>query len=108
MPEISSELIGSELSGRPVSVPRPVQVPPWVALIDVPRFWLAAFTAGALGALIKTAGMAPDCCRAETWLCKVATCCCSACICDASDESEDRKSTRLNSSHVEISYAVFC
>src|SRR5438874_2464837 len=23
-------------------------------------------------------------------------------------ESEDRKSTRLNSSHVEISYAVFC
>src|SRR5690349_22817190 len=24
------------------------------------------------------------------------------------DEAEDRKSTRLNSSHVEISYAVFC
>src|SRR5690349_23567590 len=24
------------------------------------------------------------------------------------DESRDRKSTRLNSSHVEISYAVFC
>src|SRR5438874_6490985 len=24
------------------------------------------------------------------------------------DRSEDRKSTRLNSSHVEISYAVFC
>src|SRR5690349_23680340 len=24
------------------------------------------------------------------------------------DEEEDRKSTRLNSSHVEISYAVFC
>src|SRR5690349_23410718 len=26
----------------------------------------------------------------------------------ASQPSEDRKSTRLNSSHVEISYAVFC
>src|SRR5690606_41077000 len=26
----------------------------------------------------------------------------------AGDESEDRKSTRLNSSHVKISYAVFC
>src|SRR5690606_39996840 len=25
-----------------------------------------------------------------------------------SDRSEDRKSTRLNSSHVKISYAVFC
>src|SRR5690349_24770770 len=25
-----------------------------------------------------------------------------------SDDEEDRKSTRLNSSHVEISYAVFC
>src|SRR5690606_40608537 len=27
---------------------------------------------------------------------------------DASRSSEDRKSTRLNSSHVKISYAVFC
>src|SRR5438874_10474953 len=27
---------------------------------------------------------------------------------DAVADSEDRKSTRLNSSHVEISYAVFC
>src|SRR5690349_22515291 len=27
---------------------------------------------------------------------------------DWAGESEDRKSTRLNSSHVEISYAVFC
>src|SRR3989442_9741931 len=26
----------------------------------------------------------------------------------AGDEQEDRKSTRLNSSHVRISYAVFC
>src|SRR5438874_10654904 len=26
----------------------------------------------------------------------------------ARDDGEDRKSTRLNSSHVEISYAVFC
>src|SRR5690349_23012917 len=26
----------------------------------------------------------------------------------ADDEGKDRKSTRLNSSHVEISYAVFC
>src|SRR2546430_3363443 len=26
----------------------------------------------------------------------------------ASDDSEDRKSTRLNSSHSQISYAVFC
>src|SRR5436309_6217760 len=31
-------------------------------------------------------------------------------ICDirAGDQQEDRKSTRLNSSHVKISYAVFC
>src|SRR5438874_2818153 len=29
-------------------------------------------------------------------------------VLDRIDESEDRKSTRLNSSHVEISYAVFC
>src|SRR5690606_39756998 len=28
--------------------------------------------------------------------------------CPSSFESEDRKSTRLNSSHVKISYAVFC
>src|SRR5690349_22007002 len=28
--------------------------------------------------------------------------------CDIRYEREDRKSTRLNSSHVEISYAVFC
>src|SRR5690606_41564596 len=27
---------------------------------------------------------------------------------DAAEEGEDRKSTRLNSSHVKISYAVFC
>src|SRR5690349_22951065 len=27
---------------------------------------------------------------------------------DVLDRKEDRKSTRLNSSHVEISYAVFC
>src|SRR5690606_42110511 len=27
---------------------------------------------------------------------------------DAGDGDEDRKSTRLNSSHVKISYAVFC
>src|SRR5690606_41298372 len=27
---------------------------------------------------------------------------------DGEDGSEDRKSTRLNSSHVKISYAVFC
>src|SRR3712207_6982632 len=27
---------------------------------------------------------------------------------DPSDEHEDRKSTRLNSSHANISYAVFC
>src|SRR5690606_40544047 len=27
---------------------------------------------------------------------------------DGADWSEDRKSTRLNSSHVKISYAVFC
>src|SRR5690554_7396564 len=29
-------------------------------------------------------------------------------IIDAFDDNEDRKSTRLNSSHVRISYAVFC
>src|SRR5690349_21927510 len=29
-------------------------------------------------------------------------------IADAPTDDEDRKSTRLNSSHVEISYAVFC
>src|SRR3989442_9849934 len=28
--------------------------------------------------------------------------------CSSSDASRDRKSTRLNSSHVRISYAVFC
>src|SRR5690349_22217400 len=33
-----------------------------------------------------------------TWSAHGSACC----------ESEDRKSTRLNSSHVEISYAVFC
>src|SRR6266576_6228117 len=42
----------------------------------------------------------PIWCRA--WLawctCLAASCCCA----------KDRKSTRLNSSHVEISYAVFC
>src|SRR5436853_4769944 len=27
---------------------------------------------------------------------------------DAADDAEDRKSTRLNSSHLGISYAVFC
>src|SRR5690606_20531296 len=30
------------------------------------------------------------------------------CVFDGSGSSEDRKSTRLNSSHVKISYAVFC
>src|SRR5690606_32869071 len=30
------------------------------------------------------------------------------CICGEDDPAEDRKSTRLNSSHVKISYAVFC
>src|SRR5204862_2300653 len=29
-------------------------------------------------------------------------------VCDRAAEGRDRKSTRLNSSHVEISYAVFC
>src|SRR5206468_10152423 len=35
---------------------------------------------------------------------------CSRCLCPArtSPWREDRKSTRLNSSHVQISYAVFC
>src|SRR2546422_11712906 len=32
-------------------------------------------------------------------------CCCRRCV---SDSSQDRKSTRLNSSHGYISYAVFC
>src|SRR5688572_31345541 len=36
----------------------------------------------------------------------------SACMCEASivfaDAKQDRKSTRLNSSHSQISYAVFC
>src|SRR3712207_8827641 len=32
----------------------------------------------------------------------------SRCHQSASPKSEDRKSTRLNSSHVNISYAVFC
>src|SRR5438874_7219677 len=31
-----------------------------------------------------------------------------ACIQDSGHKGGDRKSTRLNSSHVEISYAVFC
>src|SRR5690349_23968873 len=30
------------------------------------------------------------------------------CVSKAADATSDRKSTRLNSSHVEISYAVFC
>src|SRR5690349_23717882 len=29
-------------------------------------------------------------------------------VCAGAHEEQDRKSTRLNSSHVEISYAVFC
>src|SRR5438874_13805035 len=33
---------------------------------------------------------------------------CDQSICPDSEQMEDRKSTRLNSSHVEISYAVFC
>src|SRR5690606_41913760 len=40
----------------------------------------------------------PDWCRAQSWE--------SDRCCDAPDQ--DRKSTRLNSSHVKISYAVFC
>src|SRR5690349_22193674 len=32
----------------------------------------------------------------------------SPCDADPADRTADRKSTRLNSSHVEISYAVFC
>src|SRR5699024_12527584 len=31
-----------------------------------------------------------------------------ACACSSSSSLRDRKSTRLNSSHVSISYAVFC
>src|SRR5690606_42061485 len=30
------------------------------------------------------------------------------CVDEAEEEKRDRKSTRLNSSHVKISYAVFC
>src|SRR5438445_3311868 len=30
------------------------------------------------------------------------------CICEALEAAQDRKSTRLNSSHANISYAVFC
>src|SRR3712207_8612903 len=35
-------------------------------------------------------------------------CCPSQHLCSIEDESKDRKSTRLNSSHANISYAVFC
>src|SRR5690606_39764869 len=35
------------------------------------------------------------------------SCCCHRCLCGGSFP-QDRKSTRLNSSHVKISYAVFC
>src|SRR5699024_12736677 len=37
-----------------------------------------------------------------------AACCRRGYICPAPREGRDRKSTRLNSSHVSISYAVFC
>src|SRR5690606_42034226 len=33
---------------------------------------------------------------------------CAVAGCDEADDFGDRKSTRLNSSHVKISYAVFC
>src|SRR2546430_8461946 len=33
---------------------------------------------------------------------------CTACVHTRSPKSSDRKSTRLNSSHSQISYAVFC
>src|SRR5260221_5945456 len=33
---------------------------------------------------------------------------CVSCSCELPDSDEDRKSTRLNSSHTVISYAVFC
>src|SRR5439155_21726691 len=36
------------------------------------------------------------------------TACASSAAAAACDEAQDRKSTRLNSSHVAISYAVFC
>src|SRR2546430_5509662 len=37
-------------------------------------------------------------------------CCCSRCCCSETRRTScrDRKSTRLNSSHSQISYAVFC
>src|SRR5690349_22492699 len=39
---------------------------------------------------------------------RVRVCRSDACALEPSDSRRDRKSTRLNSSHVEISYAVFC
>src|SRR6266704_5039478 len=33
---------------------------------------------------------------------------CGSAVCDHAGAQRDRKSTRLNSSHVSISYAVFC
>src|SRR2546421_212834 len=48
------------------------------------------------------------------YLCRICRLCCHSCICgrcssaSASRSTSDRKSTRLNSSHDQISYAVFC
>src|SRR5207302_9048414 len=46
--------------------------------------------------------------RPEHTCCGTQAGCRSAAVGDARTPREDRKSTRLNSSHVKISYAVFC
>src|SRR5690606_41386750 len=40
--------------------------------------------------------------------CRVGVCCVGVCCVGHDSSLIDRKSTRLNSSHVKISYAVFC
>src|SRR5215469_17396688 len=79
-----------------ISVPGTITGPSRKASVAWPGCLLSQATSGS-----------PRCARPSGWSAvqsKVVRRLCNSCFC----ADEDRKSTRLNSSHVENSYAVFC
>src|SRR5207249_9283481 len=91
---------------RPSSFDGP-SMPPW-RTISSSREDASLTTCAGLQALSPPTMWAKDC-TAQGRFCLTVECACATNLRRSTQpEAEDRKSTRLNSSHVSISYAVFC
>src|SRR5690625_1759795 len=87
---------------------------PWTAAVNAPfahpanRFWPSLFHSGVLSQLVDASRGLPDSVLQEFADKRIGLTNFISGTATARADELDRKSTRLNSSHVAISYAVFC